>query len=546
MKNIKDKKNIIIIGLVILVIIIILFFIVKKNRVTFYINGENTVYIDYGMDYNDLGFVAKDGLGNDLSNKVTVVNNVNVNQPGAYKVIYELNYNGNNYLTRLVYVRNIDLNNLEIRLNGDRDTYVMKDSLYNEEGAYIYNILSGKEYSKGNIDISGEVNTNIIGNYKVNYNYVFQGSSIIAERIVHVIDIVDSITPEEMTPNEVKIQLSLDSINNYSSITLPDGKVLTSRNIDYTVSKNGIYDFIIKTSNNKEYTRSVKIDNIVGNYICTGEVNSSGITLQVSPSSEVKEYEWVINNTTTKGTNTYSNNKGASNASVNLVFENGKKYSVQCNITDKLVYHFKYDEFNQKPKMRCNTYTASDKAMLDAKLKQVVSDAGYGTRAGVVAAARFIVGGLDYKVPYQGGKTYNREGLNIGQSGAWGCSGSGLDCYHFVDWVRSQNGLELDAYYAGVKEYIGDAVNSIKVGDYLLSPCTSSTCKNPFKINHIGLIIGIDENYIYVAESTTGNIEALIVSKLDKKNLPGKNKGFSLVRHVDYPSEGNVTDMWTE
>ena len=82
--------------------------------------------------------------------------------------------------------------------------------------------------------------------------------------------------------------------------------------------------------------------------------------------------------------------------------------------------------------MTCNTYTAQDKATLDAKLKQVVAEAGRGTRAGVVAAARFLVGGLDYKVPYLGPKTvntalgrYKKVGLNIGQDGAWGCSVSG-------------------------------------------------------------------------------------------------------------------------
>ena len=81
------------------------------------------------------------------------------------------------------------------------------------------------------------------------------------------------------------------------------------------------------------------------------------------------------------------------------------------------------------------------------------------------------------------------------------------------------------------------------MGDYLLAPCSGSYCKNAFKINHIALVIGIDDNYIYVAEETTGNINALVVTKLDKKN-PLAKSGLSLVRHVDYKSEGNVTNMW--
>ena len=79
---------------------------------------------------------------------------------------------------------------------------------------------------------------------------------------------------------------------------------------------------------------------------------------------------------------------------------------------------------------------------------------------------------------------YNKIGLNIGQNGAWGSSGSGLDCYSFVMWARSQNGLPDDALYSGKKYNTYDEVNNIRVGDYLLTPC-SGTCKNPYKINEI-------------------------------------------------------------
>ena len=230
------------------------------------------------------------------------------------------------------------------------------------------------------------------------------------------------------------------------------------------------------------------------------------------------------------------------NASVKLTFTDGKTYDANCTITDKLIYHFKYDEFNNKPFIKANTYTNNDRVRLNSMLKRVVNEAGYGTRAGVVAAARFLVGALDYKIPYQGGNYYNKIGLNIGQNGAWGSSGSGLDCYSFVMWARTQNGLLDDALYSGKKYNTYNEVNRIRVGDYLLTPC-SSDCKNPYNINHIGIVIGVDNRYIYVAESKTVDINAVVVTKLDKRNLP-KKYSLSLVKHVTYPREGNVTNMW--
>ena len=242
------------------------------------------------------------------------------------------------------------------------------------------------------------------------------------------------------------------------------------------------------------------------------------------------------------GSSVYNTNTKIEDAQVELVFDDDRNYKINCNIEDKLIYHFKYDEYNNKPFMKRDTYTSSDRLRLEAMLRQVINEAGYGTRAGVVVAARFLVGGLDYKVPYEGGSYYRKVGLNIGYKDAWGSSGMGLDCYSFVTWARIQNGLSEDSLYAGKKYYTYQEVNRIRVGDYLLTPCTSE-CKNENNINHIALVIGIDDRYIYVAEEKTVNINALVVTKLDKSNLPRKYN-LSLVRHVDYSSDGNVTDMW--
>ena len=59
---------------------------------------------------------------------------------------------------------------------------------------------------------------------------------------------------------------------------------------------------------------------------------------------------------------------------------------------------------------------------------------------------------------------------------------------------------------------------------------------------HIGIIIGIDENNIYVAESLP-TLGGVVAKKYSKSNI---TKTFSYVVLMDdyYKKNGNLTDMW--
>lgn len=542
----KDKKNTIIIIMLVIMIALVIFIYISGNEkeIIFSLNGEENMVVDYGSTFNDPGFIALDGE-NDISNYVKVNGKIDTYNSGAYKINYELNYNEEiKYLTRIVMVKDISINDLKLVLNGEENIYILKDGKYEDEGAYVINTINNSNFDYGDLIITNNIETSKTGNYEVDYVFTYKGLSLNATRNVNVFDIYASISPETITTNKVKITIDLDNISNYSNTELPDGTTTLNKDIEYEVKENGDYEFTINLNNKDEYKRIVTVKNIIADYKCTGEITSSGTKINITPKTqEVKTYEWKVKGQTIKGSSSYSIDKIVNSATVNLYFEDEEKYTVNCNIQDKLVYHFKYDASNSKPFMKCNTYTAQDTARLDAQLRQVVVEAGAGTRAGVVAAARFLVGGLDYKLPYEGGKYYQKSGLNIGQSNAWGCSGSGLDCYSFVAWARAQNGLPDDGFYNGTKYSTASEIANIRVGDYLLTPCSSSSCKNGNKINHIGLVIGVDASSIYVAEEKTAGVDALVVTRIDKSNPP-RSGNLSLVRHISYPSDGNVTNMW--
>ena len=553
----KGKSNVFIIIIIIAIIVILTIIILrsKKSNISFDLIGAETITVEYGTSFVDPGIIAMDGDGEDISKEVIKEGIVNTNQVGVYSITYSLNYNGNDLtLNRTIIVKDIKVTDLDIVLNGDNEIYLLKGNLYNEEGAYVVNKSDNTEFTKASVDIYGDVNTNIVGTYDINYILYYNGESSSVTRKVNVFDISTHLTPETMTPNKVKIEMSIDVAENNVIIKLPDGSTSSNKRTEYEVEKNGNYDFIINL-NNKEITKTVNVNNIIDHYTCTGEITINGTKIEVSPLSDrIKEYQWIINNETITGNNIFTSNKIVNNAQVKIVFTNNETYQVSCNITDKLVYHFKYDENNTKPYMECNTYTKEDKVRLDAMLKKVVDEAGYGTRAGVVAAARFLVGGLDYKVRYLGPKSvnpvlgsYSKEGLNIGQSNAWGCRVSGwiqgMDCTNFVSWAFAQNGIK-SFPYSNTYSKVREVIDKIKVGDLLYKPCnTAATCAGNYKLSHVGIIIGVDDKYFYVAEATEGKYEAIVVTKWEKNNMPSSGE-FSIVHFFDYASDGNVTNMW--
>jgi len=559
----KNKKNLIIIILVILVAIvgIVLFLRYKKYDVTFTLNGKDKMIIEYGETFSDPGFVAKNGFGKDLSENVKVTGIVNSFISDDYEIIYELTYDDvRENLTRIVTVDKVDINKLNIILNGEETIYLLKNSEYKEEGAYVFNNTSNEKFELGTLTISDNINVKESGLYNVTYIYTYEGDTISKTRKVEVFDIITKLSTEEITTGKVKISLDLSTISNYSNTKLPDGTTSLYQDINYEVSKNGDYTFVVTLKNGTKYEKIVKVDNIVGNYKCTGTITNSGTSISVTPSDGVKNYEWIINNKTTTGKSVYNEYKIIKQAKVNLVFENGKKYQINCNIEDKLLYHFTYnleDTGNWvKPEMQCSTYTAADRTRLEKMLKDAITEAGgKGTRAGVVAAARFLVGALDYRVRYIGPKTtdsrlgkYSKEGLNIGNSTAWGCRVAGyiqgMDCTHFIEWVLAQNGISGSSY--GFKRTdTSTVIDSIKPGDLVYQKCGKS-CANPSAgLSHVGMIVGVDRNkgIFYIAESVPGKDGKLGVT-LHANKKETVLKTYAYIGNISFKGEGNVTDMW--
>jgi hypothetical protein len=214
---------------------------------------------------------------------------------------------------------------------------------------------------------------------------------------------------------------------------------------------------------------------------------------------------------------------------------------------------------NTKKDLECGTFDANGAAEVNKKLSDKVNNAGYGTRAGVVAAARYLAIDFPYKVPFYASESgdrgrYYKTGINADAKNGWGCiinkegiptteqvSGgyypNGLDASAFVSWALLNGGVPKNdltsnqlAQLSPNKIFYGSTdIGNVKLGDLSWSN------------GQIGLVIGIDNNNIYVAEEK-GATYGLVVTTYPKTTLATDSYFISLGN--TYTSDGNITNMW--
>lgn len=270
------------------------------------------------------------------------------------------------------------------------------------------------------------------------------------------------------------------------------------------------------------------------------------------------------------------------------VFSNDNYYkSFTVIVTDAISVMPKNFNF-KKPYLSCKQYSKYDANLLDKILEDRINEAGYKTRAGAVAAARFLTLEFPYRITYffengrvhphdgnyaDGEGRYYHKGLYLSTdkyksiSGSfagpaiWGCPlmnfedtnlfkygkkyPNGLDCSGFVSWVLYNAGFDVKDIGAGESTWpyeltdLGDFraltpnliySNEIKVGDLI----------NDW--GHIAIIVGIDDKNFYVAESL--DIYGGVVLKTYPKKSVRDSFSYVVLMDELYLNDGNLKNMW--
>ncbi len=241
-------------------------------------------------------------------------------------------------------------------------------------------------------------------------------------------------------------------------------------------------------------------------------------------------------------------------------------------------------------------FTEEEAEMLDNALFWRVDGAGYGTRAGVVAAARFLALEFCYRVPYfyengrlhldeytrhycdGEGRFYHRglylteskydlldpDGIRYGPA-HWGAPltnwedaaekgfaygqryPNGLDCSGFVTWCLVNGGVDVGDVGAGDYVYRDDELCDLGTREYItLELMQSGRVKAGDLIGkdgHIAIIIGIDNENVYIAESLYSGVVVATKQRFGDI-LYAYLYDYIMLMDDEYDGDGNYAAYW--
>ena len=212
---------------------------------------------------------------------------------------------------------------------------------------------------------------------------------------------------------------------------------------------------------------------------------------------------------------------------------------------------------NTKEYLPCKRYTQAEAHKLDDILASRVNEAGEGTRGGVIAAARFMVLEFPYSIRYfnENGRLvdhgirphidaegrYYHKGLYLSEDkfaylekGArsqnpqiWGCylydyfiskqNMNGFTCSGFVSWAMLNGGFDVGDVGAGDFKQFDDDLSDLgphqKITDDYIKGNTYKVGDFIARDGHAALIIGINEDTIYTAESLPPKLKVYIYGR---------------------------------
>jgi len=280
--------------------------------------------------YEEAGFKATDNKGNDLTNQVKIIGEVNPAVAGEYTITYTLE---DKTVTRTILVVPTENQVTYLILSGQTTMFLKVGETYNEPG---YQIIDNLEDDlKDKVVITGNVNTNKSGTYKLIYTVTNKsGETIREERTIIVMDSTVNITysPTIDTNEDVTINISVND-NYFDYLLLPDGTKITSRDATFEVTKNDIYNFTIYSKDGSSKQQEVIINNIdkVPPKInsCTGNIDKDTTTFIVK-TNDTDITKYVYNNKYTATSKTYIINESITKVNLVAYDQAGNTTQTEC------------------------------------------------------------------------------------------------------------------------------------------------------------------------------------------------------------------------
>ena len=347
--------------LVVIIVLSILFGKNDNNTYTLEVIGDANVTIYKGSDYNDPGAMAYDEDDNDVSDKISVNSNLDVNNVGTYEIIYTFH---DVYVKRIVKVveksnvfdvtdnqvgDNSNDNSSEdsdveeiaettITLKGVETAYIDIGGTYNEEGYTAYDTIDG--YISKNVVVTHNVDNTKAGTYQVVYtvkNSAGITTSVKRNIVVMSVDLKLSLSNSNYTNENVGINVVV-SDDYFDYLVLPNGQTVGEKSYNYMVSENGTYKFILYNKYGVVKEKSITVSNIdktAPTACCSAKYSNGKTTITVTGKDNVGIKSYVLNGKTYSGNKITVDSLSTTN-NVVVYDKAGNSVSTSCNITSSI------------------------------------------------------------------------------------------------------------------------------------------------------------------------------------------------------------------
>lgn len=318
--------------------------VIKEDNLTLF--GASLIELQKGEEYIEPGYYAISKLDINETEKVLVSGTVDINKPGTYIITYK--YNDKVLTRKIIVIDNTSLFSLELK--GDKEIEITKNSSYQEPGYIAYD-KSGNDISK-QVVITGSVNPNVVGTYKITYKITSENQTLEKTRTVKVVDnqvIDDSLNlilsyDTKLTNKEITVSIKVEG-NSFDYLVYPNKVVTTNSTSTYIIKENGTYTFLAYNKSGRKFKKEItitSIDLVKPTGSCTATINNSSTNIVVSNlNKQIDTFTYydntkVITTTTTKSYN--YNLKTSTNVFVNLKDLAGNTNLISCKIIDNSFY----------------------------------------------------------------------------------------------------------------------------------------------------------------------------------------------------------------
>ena len=336
--NFSSKSILLIVVGIIILVFGIIFFIKfsAKDRVSYYIelNGEELVTIYKGNEYIETGYVARDNKGNDLSDKVIIDSNVDVNVAGDYEIIYTLY---DKTVKRYITVTDEPVGTTYMYLRGDSTIYLNIGEKYDDPGVIAIDSIDSNLDDK--VVVYNKVDTSKKGTYQIVYTVTNStGVTTSIKRTVIVMDGNISLTLDNEGYTNKEVGINIYIMDNYFDyLLLPDGTKTKEKSYTYKVSNNGEYKFISYNKTGKGTEGKITVSNIdregpTGS--CSGSYGNGKSNISVNAQDKAGIGKYVVDGNTYTSNN-ITINKEYSSVTVTVYDKVGNSNNITCNLSKK-------------------------------------------------------------------------------------------------------------------------------------------------------------------------------------------------------------------